>query len=80
MTDKTDIIESLNDLIRTSEDGAKGFLAAAERADDPSLKKLLQDRSESCAHAARELQRPSATAAERRRNPAAPPAPRIADG
>ena len=56
MTDKTDIIESLNDLIRTSEDGAKGFLAAAERADDPSLKKLLQDRSESCAHAARELQ------------------------
>ena len=56
MPDINSTVDTLNDLIRTSEDGKNGFLAAAEKADDPSLKSLLQDRSGSCAEAARELQ------------------------
>lgn len=56
MADNTGAVTVLNELIRTSEDGKKGFLAAAEKADDPSLKSLLQDRAGSCAEAARELQ------------------------
>lgn len=53
-TDQT--VNVLNELIQTSEDGRQGFLAAAEKAADPSLKSLFQERSRLCAMAAGELQ------------------------
>jgi uncharacterized protein (TIGR02284 family) len=49
-------ISTLNDLIEVSQDGEKGFKAAAEKADDPGLKSLLQDRARSCSTATAELQ------------------------
>lgn len=56
MASKDETMKVLNDLIRTSEDGEKGFKAAAERAEDASLKSLLQDRAMTCHTAATELQ------------------------
>lgn len=49
-------VSTLNELIEVSRDGEKGFKAAAEKADDPGLKSLLQDRARSCASATAELQ------------------------
>ena len=54
--DAKETIEVLNTLIQTSEDGRKGFEAAADRAEDPQLKVLFQDRAQSCAAAVDELQ------------------------
>ncbi len=49
MKNNQDAVSTLNDLIEISKDGEMGFKAAAEKADDPGLKSLLQDRSRSCA-------------------------------
>ncbi|MEW6167843.1 MAG: PA2169 family four-helix-bundle protein, partial [Pseudomonadota bacterium] len=49
-------IEVLNELIRTSEDGRRGFEAAAAKADDPRLKTTLAEHARSCAAAVSELQ------------------------
>lgn len=49
-------VSTLNELIEISKDGEKGFKAAAEKADDPGLKSLLQERARSCASATLELQ------------------------
>jgi len=49
-------IEVLNELIRTSEDGRRGFEAAAEKADDPRLKSTFAEHARSCAAAVSELQ------------------------
>jgi uncharacterized protein (TIGR02284 family) len=51
-----DAVKVLNDLIRTSEDGKKGFEEAAKRAEDIKLKTLFKDRAIACDSAARELQ------------------------
>jgi uncharacterized protein (TIGR02284 family) len=56
MTSTDQTVSVLNELIQTSEDGKKGFQAAAEKAADPSLKNLFQSRSQSCAAAVNELQ------------------------
>jgi uncharacterized protein (TIGR02284 family) len=55
MTTQEKAIATLNELIEISRDGEKGFKAAAEKADDPGLKSLLQERARSCAGAAGEL-------------------------
>ncbi len=49
-------VSLLNELIRVSEDGEKGFRTAAEQVDDPGLKSLFQDRAKACHGAATELQ------------------------
>lgn len=54
--DKDDTIKILNDLIRVSEDGKKGFAESAERAEDLELKTLFNERASACAEAGRELQ------------------------
>lgn len=51
-----DVLRTLNDLIQTSEDGAKGFSEAAEKAKDFALKSELNNRAQLCATAARDLQ------------------------
>lgn len=56
MSMQEDAVKVLNELIQTSEDGKKGFEAAATRADDPGLKRMFHDRALSCASAASELQ------------------------
>lgn len=56
MTTTEQTVNVLNELIHTSEDGRQGFLAAAEKAEDPSLKSLFQERSRLCGMAASELQ------------------------
>lgn len=50
------VFKILNDLIETSDDGAKGFAEAGEDASDPALKTELMNRSELCESAARQLQ------------------------
>lgn len=49
-------VSVLNELIRISEDGEKGFKTAAEQVDDPGLKSLFSDRSRACHGAIIELQ------------------------
>lgn len=56
MTTTEQTVSVLNDLIQTSEDGRNGFLAAADKAADPNLKSLFQERSRLCGMAASELQ------------------------
>ncbi len=51
-----DVIKTLNELIATSEDGHKGFAEAADKAEDPKLKLLFNDRAAECERSARELQ------------------------
>jgi uncharacterized protein (TIGR02284 family) len=50
------VLETLNQLIQTSEDGAKGFAQAAEKAQDVALKSELGSRAQLCAKATRDLQ------------------------
>lgn len=50
------IVKLLNDLIETSKNGEKGFLAAAEDTKNPELKSLFESRSRDCAAGATELQ------------------------
>lgn len=56
MTNNQQAVSTLNELVEISRDGEMGFKAAAEKADDPGLKSLLQDRARSCASAISELQ------------------------
>jgi uncharacterized protein (TIGR02284 family) len=56
MASKEETVKVLNDLIRTSEDGERGFKAAAEKAEDTNLRSLFQDRAMTCHSAATELQ------------------------
>jgi uncharacterized protein (TIGR02284 family) len=50
------IVKLLNDLVETSKNGEKGFLAAAEDTKDAELRGLFQNRATDCASAASELQ------------------------
>jgi uncharacterized protein (TIGR02284 family) len=49
------MVKVLNQLIRTSADGEQDFAVAAEKADDPYLKDLFQDRAQACGVAAGQL-------------------------
>jgi uncharacterized protein (TIGR02284 family) len=51
-----DIAGLLNELIKTSQDGRKGFAEAAEYAQDADLKSLFILRSSECAQAVSELE------------------------
>jgi uncharacterized protein (TIGR02284 family) len=51
-----DVIDVLNQLIETSNDGAKGFAASAEQAKAPELKSVFSARAAECTRAAEELQ------------------------
>lgn len=53
---KDDVQAVLNDLIETSIDGEKGFLKAAEDADNPELKALFAECAQRCSHGTAELQ------------------------
>lgn len=46
----------LNDLIETSKNGEKGFMAAADDTKNPELRTLFQRHAQECAAAATELQ------------------------
>jgi uncharacterized protein (TIGR02284 family) len=50
------VVATLNELIQTSMDGAKGFALAADDSKDPSLKNVFMDGEQSCRTAAEELQ------------------------
>ena len=50
------IVKLLNDLVETSKNGEKGFLAAAEDTKDAELRGLFQNRATDCAAGATELQ------------------------
>lgn len=52
----TDIVKTLNELIQTSQDGAKGFHEASEKASDFPLKSELRNRAHLCEKAAQDLQ------------------------
>jgi len=49
-------VSTLNDLIETSKNGEEGFRLAAEHAQDPQLKGLLQKYADECRQAVSELQ------------------------
>ena len=50
------IVTLLNELVETSKNGEKGFLAAADDAKSPELQQLFRDRAQECAKGAAELQ------------------------
>lgn len=52
----SDVIRTLNELIRTSEDGVKGFEQASRKATEPTLKSELYNRAHLCEKAAQDLQ------------------------
>jgi len=54
--DKDDVIDTLNDLIETCNDGDLGFRECAEDVKRADLKAVFLDGARSCADAARELQ------------------------
>ena len=54
MSDK--IVTLLNELVETSKNGEKGFLAAADDTKNPELKALFQRRAADCGAGATELQ------------------------
>lgn len=51
-----DVVDVLNDLIETCNDGAKGFTACAEQAKAAELKSVFRARADECKRAAEELQ------------------------
>jgi uncharacterized protein (TIGR02284 family) len=51
-----DVVDVLNNLIETCNDGAKGFNACADQAKAPELKSVFSARAAECARAAEELQ------------------------
>lgn len=53
--DNRDIVDSLNRLIETCQDGQEGFGTCAEHARDLNLKQLLQRRADECRQSAAEL-------------------------
>lgn len=54
--DNDKVNSTLNDLIETSLDGARGFQSCAEDTTDPQLKSFFAERAQSCEKAAQELQ------------------------
>ena len=54
--EKSELISTLNDLIKTCKDGEEGFLACSEGIKDPMLKASFTERSLNCDEAADELQ------------------------
>jgi uncharacterized protein (TIGR02284 family) len=52
----TNVVAVLNDLIEISKDGERGFMKAAEGAQQASVKEALLDTAQSCTQGARELQ------------------------
>ncbi|MGC3987281.1 MAG: PA2169 family four-helix-bundle protein [Pseudorhodoferax sp.] len=53
--DRDDVLETLDDLLKTCRDGEKGFKEAAEYTRTASLATLLRDRAQTCARGAEEL-------------------------
>ncbi len=53
--DRDDVLEGLDDLLKTCRDGEKGFREAAEHTRTPTLASLLRDRAQACARGAEEL-------------------------
>lgn len=51
-----DVIDTLNELVRTCEDGALGFRTCADDVSDLQLKTFFANRAQSCASASSELQ------------------------
>lgn len=51
-----DVISTLNDLIETCKDGQEGFHTCAEDISDAQMKTFFNDRAQSCAQSAGELQ------------------------
>ncbi len=58
-------VKVLNNLIETSKDGEKGFLAAAEDTKIPELRDVFRKRAQDCANGAAELQAIVAQAGEK---------------
>lgn len=56
MTNNSEVIDTLNELIQTSKDGEEGFHTCADNARDPQLKTFFSNRAQSCAAAVAELQ------------------------
>lgn len=54
--DKSEVIDTLNNLIQTCKDGVEGFRTCAEDIKDPDLKSYFNDRAERCNRAAEDLQ------------------------
>lgn len=54
--DSRDVVDTLNELIQTCEDGARGFRVCADDADDLQLKTFFANRARGCTEAAEELQ------------------------
>ncbi len=54
-TDRTDVVDVLNDLLETSRNGEEGFRSSAEEVTSPELKRVFSERAEQCGQAAREL-------------------------
>jgi len=53
--DKNDVMSALNDLIETSKDGEKGFLACAEGVKSAQIKAMFEGAARRCAQGAAEL-------------------------
>jgi uncharacterized protein (TIGR02284 family) len=53
--ERTDLIETLNDLIENCKDGELGFGACAEHARSPDLRVLFERRARGCGEAAQQL-------------------------
>jgi uncharacterized protein (TIGR02284 family) len=55
LTNKPELTNKLNDLIRTCRDGEEGFRACAEQASAPRLRAVFEERAQQCAKSAEEL-------------------------
>lgn len=53
--DRDDLLETLDDLLKTCRDGEKGFKEAAEHTRTASLATLLRDRAQTCARGAEDI-------------------------
>lgn len=56
-TDRSDVVDVLNDLIEVCKDGEYGFKECADHAKSPQIKSTLSARASDCASGAAELQR-----------------------
>lgn len=54
--DKDDVVSTLNNLIETCKDGEQGFKTCAENVKDSALRSYFNNRAQSCAASATELQ------------------------
>ena len=54
--EKSELINTLNELAEISRDGEQGFLAAAEDVQNPTLKHVLRTAAARCAEGAKELE------------------------